>query len=197
MPTLKITESRLALVVSAAALLVTFWQGYEARKANALNQEALTVEVQPSDIPSKRIEKVVCVDKGPTTVYMLWRVNVFNSSSQPVTVKDIFSMSFSPAGSASGVGPISMDGPVDRKFPVVIEPKNFKTFLLSVPTLTSPAFGEWLRASGGCNDKFDWGSAVNRGGYSETGWPTARAVNAYFTVTTGDGNKFNAISNWP
>jgi hypothetical protein len=51
MATLKITESRLALFVSAAALLVTFWQGHEARKANALNQESLTVEVQPSDIP--------------------------------------------------------------------------------------------------------------------------------------------------
>ncbi|MBV6846169.1 hypothetical protein KWH29_12545 [Xanthomonas campestris pv. paulliniae] len=197
MPTPTITESRLALVVSAIALLVTFWQGYEARKANGLNQEALKVEVQPSDIPSKRIEKVVCIDGGQTTVYLFWRVNVFNSSSQPVTVKDIFSMSFSPAGAVSGIGPISKDGPVDQKFPVVIEPKSFKTFLLSVPTLTSQPFSIWLREGGGCDSKFDWGSAGDRGGYSETGWPTARAVNAYFTVTTGDGNEFNAISNWP
>lgn len=197
MPIPKITESRLALVVSAFALLITFWQGYEARKANAFSQEALKVEAQPSDIPSKRIEKVVCIDGGPTAVYAFWRVNVFNSSSQPVTVKDIFSMSLSPAGPSSGAGPIGKDGPVDPKFPVVIESKNFRTFLLSVPTLTSEPFGTWLRENGGRDAKFDWGSAVNRGGYSETGWPTARAVNAYFTVTTGDGNKFNAISNWP
>lgn len=197
MPTFKLTESRLALVVSVVALLATFWQGYEARKSNALNQEALKIEVQPSDIPSKRIEKVVCIDGGPTTVYTFWRVNVFNSSSQPVTVKDIFSMTISPAGAVSGIGPIGKDGPTEPKFPVVIEPKNFKTFLLSVPALTSKPFAAWFHGIGGCDSKFDWGSTANRGDYSETGWPAPRAVNAYFTITTGDGNKFNAISNWP
>ncbi|TCS33102.1 hypothetical protein EDC30_11843 [Paucimonas lemoignei] len=197
MPTFKLTESRLALVISVVALLATFWQGYEARKANTLNHEALKIEARPSDIPSKRVEKVVCIDGGPTIVYTFWRVNVFNSSSQPVTVKDIFSMTLSPAGPVSGFGPISIDGPVDPKFPVVIEPKNFKTFLLSVPAMTSKSFAAWLHEIGGCGSKFDWGSATNRGGYSETGWPTPRAINSYFTVTTGDGNEFTAISNWP
>ena len=193
----KFTESRIALILSGFALLAAIWQGYEAWNANALNQEALKIEVQPSDIPSKRIEKVFCVAGGPVFVYAFWRVNVFNSSAQPVTVKDISSTIFSPTGPVSGSGLIAKDGPVDPKFPVVIEPKSFKTFLLSEPTMTSKPFAVWFHGIGGCDSKFDWGSATNRGGYSETGWPTVRAVNSYFIITTGDGNQFTAISNWP
>ncbi|SMF22064.1 hypothetical protein [Pseudogulbenkiania subflava] len=197
MLTLRISESRLALVISIAALAATLWQGYESKKANDLNQEALTVEVQPSDIPSKRIEKVVCIDGNVAAIYMYWRVNIFNSSSLPVTIKDIFSMSSSPAGTVSGINSIGKDGPVNRQFPSVVESKNFKTFLLSVPTLTSEPFKSWFRSHGGCDGKLDWVKSTDRGGFSETGWPTARAVNAYFNVATGSGNNFNVISNWP
>ncbi|WP_124603079.1 hypothetical protein [Burkholderia sp. Bp8963] len=192
----KITDPRVAVAISIAALAGTAWQAYEGNVANKFNQEALNIEVAPNDIPLKRVDKVLCFN-GPAAVYLSWQVTVFNASTQPVTIKDIFSRSQSPSGTASGLLPLSLkDGPVGQQFPAVIEAKNFKKFTLSVPELTSPAFDSWFRIHGGCTGQVDWAGAQDRHGFFDTGWPSPRAVSAYFTVTTGEGNVFNAISTW-
>jgi hypothetical protein len=78
-PISKTTESRVAIFLSVVAILATLWQAVEANKANKLNDEKLTFEVQTSSFEA--------VDCSTANLQIRYTYLVLNSSVQPALIK--------------------------------------------------------------------------------------------------------------
>lgn len=79
-----LTEARLALLISTLALLATFWQAFEARRNNALQEDDPRIEA--TLVPSI---KVAC-NKVPVLGWNTeWEISVFNNSVQPLVITKI------------------------------------------------------------------------------------------------------------
>ena len=176
----EITEPRAALLFSFFAMAFTGWQTYLADKANALNQESLKIDVSPTDNPSLRAGEFLCTAPNEGVAYLTWKITIFNSSSQPVTIKDIFAYGVSGTRLAAASETIGKTGPIDKPFPDIIAAKGFKTIQRKIPHL------------------FETKNCHSFGAHTSTAvpWISSNEILSYVNVTTGDGNKFTQIGIW-
>lgn len=192
---LKITESRLAIIISILSLVATGFQAWYANEANSFNKEKVTIEATSSENPSARIGPTTCWGNKVTTISLNWRVTIFNNSAQAITIKELNSIGVSPAGPSSSFS-VSATGPTSREFPVLIEAKNFKTFQVALPTRASPEFAQWFEENGGCAGKPIWPSPAARQRFDETGWTDYGKSGAWFTAVSGGGERFFIQAVW-
>lgn len=192
---MKITEPRLAIVISILALVVATFQTWFANEANSFNKEKITIEASSSDNPSARIGPTTCWNDEVTAITLNWRVTIFNNSTQAITIKELSSVATSPAGPVASFTVLA-NGPKIREFPVLIEAKNFKTFQVALPTRASPEFAKWFKENGGCTGKPIWPSAAARVLFDETGWPDHGKSGAMFTAVSGGGQEFFIQAVW-
>lgn len=189
------SESRFAIIISVVALAVTSFQARSAYEANAFNKEQITIEALATDSPGKRTGSVNCFGLDLTTIVLNWRVTIFNNSTQPITIKELQSISTSPAGPLVPMY-VSVTEPVDREFPVLIDARSFKTFEVALPTLVSPEFVRWFGGNGGCTGKPIWPSPKTAQLFDETGWKQQGGSGAMFTIVTGGGENFFHQAVW-
>ena len=196
----KFSSGRVALGVSMLVLVVTAWQALEAHNANSINKEAIKIELKSSDVPSQRIGAIICLSDKNAVVQTYWRITIFNSSAQPVTIKSLVAYGYSPAGEAIAGDRISMNGPVGKIFPETLAGKGHKSFLLAIPIPVSPQFVQWYSQTGGCGTNIDWLPLARQAGFNEVGWlqveERADTSGAYVSLDTGDGNQFSTLSSW-
>lgn len=192
---MRITESKLAIIISLFALLVAGGQAWYAREANSFDKEQITVEAKSSDNPSARVGAASCWAEGLTAISLNWNVTIFNNSAQPVTIRELRSIATSPDG-PTAYSVTTPTGPLNPQFPVVIEAKNFKTFKIALPTRTSREFSLWFKDNGGCNGKPIWPSLHGEVAFDETGWQQRGGVGAMFTAITGNENEFFTQAVW-
>lgn len=189
------TESRVAIIISALALVVAGGQAWYAYEANSFNKENVTIEAFSSDNPSARVGAATCWGEGVTSIELNWRVTIFNNSAQPITIKELNSVATSPAGPSAHVV-VYPTGPINPQFPVLIEAKSFKTFQVTLPTRASPEFGLWFKQNGGCAGRPIWPSEEARLRFDETGWKQYGRTGAMFTAVSGRREKFFIQAVW-
>ena len=192
---MKITESRLAIIISIFALAVAGGQAWYSREANLFNKEQIMIDAASSDNPSVRVGAVSCWDDGITAIVLNWRVTIFNNSTQPVTIKKLESAASTPDG-PNAYSVITPTGPLNPQFPVLIEAKSFKTFHVALLTRTSREFSLWFKENRGCSGKPIWPSADGSRAFDETGWQRHGMVGSMFTAVSGSGNKFFIQAVW-
>ncbi|SUA92272.1 hypothetical protein [Pandoraea pulmonicola] len=193
-----ITEARLAIVLSAFATAFTGAQWYESHRTNSINDENLAVEILPGDDPSDRVGNPICWT-DTTTIDLAWRVSVFNTSIQPVTIQSANFFGSSSAGMSSEVGSFGPHGPTKREFPRTIAARSFDAFVVHVPVQTSPRFGAWLRSTGACNGKpLDVRMAAMKAGFSEAEANVGGASNprVIALIQTAGGREIHATARW-
>ena len=192
----KLTEARIAIGISAFALMITFWQGYESHIANAGKRELLMIEVTRDGFPSLQTGQVNCVEESVGFIQLNWRVNIYNLSTQPTTIKDLTLYTLEDETLWGGDGRIRNDDNINLRLPLTIDARDFLSFRVSSPAYLTGPFYSWLRNKGFCEGGVDWEEVESQIRYKTDNPVNTPKLKLTIILTTSDGNIFDEISNY-
>jgi hypothetical protein len=129
-----INESRLALILSALALITAVWQTGEARRANALNTEDLRVEIHIASPTS-----FDCATR-PSDLKLRWIVQVSNNSVQPVLIRELRAEEIRPIRTARSESDSTTIAEVELLRSIGVVGESFKRLPFTLAAKTHTTF---------------------------------------------------------
>ncbi|WP_211700234.1 hypothetical protein [Paraburkholderia aspalathi] len=192
------TESRIAIAISVTSAVFAIAQWKEAKIANSFNEEKISVVIQPNDDPANSIGTPTCPGYG-VNIPLTWRVNIFNNSTQPVTIESVTFAGYSTGGMTMLLDTTGGRDTTGRSFPITIAARGFETLVATVPVFAPQTYTAWFQASGLCNNHtLDAKKLALRAGFTETGASSGHPSNAGIALSlkTADGKVVQRQANW-
>lgn len=184
-------------VVSLIALVLGIAELIETRKANKINEVSLRLEVRAS-MGAEAVGTPLCFGGG-MTIPLTWRIQLYNNSAQPVTIKSAEFTGISNWGVVLAISDADGQPWSEPQVPLTIPARSFERFVVKAFVNAPRAYAVWYHKAGLCTNKvLDVQKMALKAGFTVTGGTPDRPSHAGIAASfrTADGQLIQSQAYW-